>query len=60
MKMKPSEKLRDCEVCGEPVFAKKYQSDAVRVCSPGCAQRLAVKEHPDLWPKHGSIEELLS
>ena len=53
-------KLRDCEVCGDPVFAKKYQSDAVRVCSPGCAQRLAVKEHPDLWPKHGSIEELLS
>jgi hypothetical protein len=58
--MKASEKLRDCQVCGNPVFAKKYQKDSCRVCSPACAHRLAVKEHPDLGPRFGSVEELLS
>jgi hypothetical protein len=41
-------KLCDCAVCGEPVQRRKYQADTARVCSPPCARRLAVLEHPDI------------
>jgi len=41
-------KLRDCAVCGRPIYAKKYQDKKVRTCQPSCARALADREHPDL------------
>lgn len=43
-------KLRDCAVCGKPVFARPYQANFVRACSPVCAHTLAAREHPELEP----------
>jgi len=40
--------LRDCAVCGGPVFARQHQADSARACKPICAKTLAVKEHPDI------------
>lgn len=40
--------LRDCFVCGAPIYARPYQKDTVRTCSPKCAKELAHAEHPDL------------
>ncbi len=42
--------LRNCAICGNPVTHRKYQDDSARVCSPGCAKTLAVREHPDIEP----------
>ncbi len=41
-------KLRDCEVCREPVPRRRDQADTARTCSPACAKALAVKEHPEI------------
>jgi hypothetical protein len=41
-------RLRDCAVCGAPVFARQHQSDSARTCKPICAKTLAVQEHPDI------------
>jgi hypothetical protein len=41
-------KLRDCTICGAPILPKAHQSNAARACSPMCAHRLAVREHPDI------------
>lgn len=46
--MTVTDKLCDCEVCGEPVPRRKYQSPKARTCSPACAKILAVREHPDI------------
>ena len=40
--------LRDCFVCGEPIYAREYQRDNARACSPKCAKELAHIEHPEL------------
>jgi hypothetical protein len=39
-------KLCDCAVCGHPVPARPYQAPTARTCSPTCAKRLALREHP--------------
>jgi hypothetical protein len=42
------DKLRNCEICGEPVPMRPHQLKSARACGPRCARVLAVKEHPDL------------
>ena len=41
-------KLRDCSICAEPVVDRPFQDRSARTCSPRCAQRLAIQEHPEL------------
>jgi hypothetical protein len=40
--------LRDCAVCGDPVYDRPHQDPSARACGPACAKRLAVQEHPEL------------
>ena len=42
------ENLRKCAICNQPILVRPYQAKTVRTCSPGCARRLAVQEHPDI------------
>jgi hypothetical protein len=40
--------LRPCVICEGPVFARPYQANSARTCSPTCAKTLAAQEHPEL------------
>ena len=40
--------LRKCVICTKAIPERPYQAKSVRTCSPGCAKRLAVQEHPDI------------
>lgn len=43
----PSSRRR-CSVCSQSIPDRPYQAKTARACSPVCARRLAVQEHPDI------------
>jgi RNA polymerase-binding transcription factor DksA len=47
--------MKLCAICGQPIPVRRFQADTVRTCSPGCAQTLAVKEHPDIVKHWGRM-----
>jgi len=52
----------NCAICELPIPARPYQDPAtVRACSPGCAQALAAREHPEMkqWGRLTPHEEPL-